>query len=121
MDRLWIDDLRFPPDIADPNCPACSQYFPCRKHIRNTTSWEWVKTYDEAIEAFLTKTEGYEVVSFDNDLGESSKEGYQIADWLEAAVYTGKVLAPRLTAVHSANPVASGRIKATLRRFTLIE
>ena len=96
MMKLWIDDVRPAPD-----------------------GWEHVTNYDDAVLALQTAR--YDVVSFDNDLGAGSKEGYQIADWLEAAVYRGEVLPPKLCLVHSMNPVARERIAITLRRFTCVD
>jgi len=120
MEKLWIDDVRTPPDLHDSECSRCALYSPCIAHANNPTSWEWVKTAAEAKEALATGPR-YDVVSFDNDLGTGNGEGYQIADWLEAKVHMGIVLAPKLCKVHSMNPVASERIRSTLQRFTLVE
>lgn len=117
--KLWIDDIRYPPDVDDPNCWHCCQYLPCPDHWNNPSEWEWVKTYEEAVEAIQIHPDRYEVISFDNDLGLGTKEGYQIANWLEEQVYMGKIKAPKYYAVHSANPVAASRIRVILDKISL--
>ena len=61
-----------------------------------------------------------EEISFDNDLGLDSEQGYQIADWLEEKIFLGEIPAPKLTSIHSANPVAAERLKMTLPRFSTL-
>ena len=94
MRKLWIDDVRPPPE-----------------------GWEWAKTGKDALDMLRENT--YDEVSFDNDLGPGD-EGYKVADWLEMEVWMGHRRAPKLCHVHSMNPVAAERIRATLRRFTLV-
>jgi len=93
--KLWIDDIRPAPD----------------------SSWDIARTYAEAIDK-LYAVDRYDEISFDNDLGTGNGEGYQIVDYLEAAVVRGELRRPRVCMVHSMNPVAKARMKATLRRFT---
>lgn len=58
MVKLWLDDIRVPPD----------------------ESWRWAKTFEEAQSALATG----EVVaaSFDNDLGEAEPEGRRLVLWM---------------------------------------
>lgn len=92
--KLWIDDLR----------PAPS-------------GWAWAKTYDEAR---LALASGHvHTVSFDNDLGPNSKEGWEIMNWLEEMVFLGTLPAPKDIKIHSANLPAKRRMQmAALKILT---
>ena len=59
--HLFLDDERFPPD--DNNC------------------WTIVRTVEEAI-AYVQKHGCPNHISFDNDLGQGMKEGWEFAQWL---------------------------------------
>jgi hypothetical protein len=90
--KLFIDDLRSPPD----------------------SSWHVVKTAEEAME-FITKNKVDEI-SFDHDLGDpDALTGYDVAKWLEEQVYTDQLEAPKKMYVHSANPVGAKRIKQAIQ------
>jgi hypothetical protein len=85
MTRLYLDDLRTP-----------------------TTDYRWhvVRSYDEAV-AWVEKNGMPDYVSFDHDLGEDSKTGYDFAKWLIDQDEQGR---HRFRYgfhynVHSANPV----------------
>ena len=91
--KLWIDDWREPPD----------------------DTWVWVTNSDQAV-AKLMSGDVVEV-SFDNDLGLSSLEGWRILDWLELEIENGNVPMPTEMRVHSYNPVACDRMKATIARI----
>lgn len=85
--KLWIDDLRDPPD----------------------DSWEVVRTAHRAL--CLLEDNEYEEVSFDNDLGFDSLygnkmlEGRNILGWLRARQANGLYVPPALNA-HTSNPDA---------------
>ena len=86
--KLWIDDLRDPPD----------------------DSWEVVRTAHRAL--CLLEDNEYEEVSFDNDLGFDSLygnkmlEGRNILGWLRNRQANGLYVPPKLK-VHTANPDAA--------------
>ena len=87
--KLWIDDIRKAPE-----------------------GWVWVVDAESATREFL---KGYITeVSFDNDLGPDSLEGWQVANWLEHQVRMGVLPAPEIMKVHSGNPPGKARIQATL-------
>jgi len=91
--KLWLDDIRKPPD----------------------TTWTWVKTADEAI-AELKKGE-VAAISFDHDLCHSAskveKTGYTVACWIEQRAYMCAL--PKMSwSVHSGNPVGAEKIKRAM-------
>lgn len=95
MTKLYIDDLRVPPD----------------------NTWTVTRTYQSTIDFF----EIYglpETVSFDHDLGEE-KSGYDIAKWIVDAVLDNKVDFPDNFEfkIHSANPVGAKNIRNLLNNF----
>ena len=93
--RLWLDDVRDPVTHG---------------HI----GWLWVKTYEEAIEAF----QKYDVIeaSLDHDLGPLSAigiendvelSGYDVVKWMEE----NNVYPIYGVSVHSMNPIGAKRMK----------
>lgn len=83
--KLWIDDIRTPPD----------------------DSWTWAKNYSAAVDYL-----GYgiaDVVSFDHDLGEDSKSGYHVVCWMESHDTW-----PATALIHTANPVGRDNIARAL-------
>ncbi len=88
--KLFIDDLRDAPD----------------------DTWTVARNASDAKE-FLC---GGQVtsVSFDNDLGLESEEGWEIANWLEVRIRAREVPMIQHFNVHSANPPAARRIWNTL-------
>jgi hypothetical protein len=88
MKKLWIDDLRDPPD----------------------DTWEVVRTAHRAL--CLLEDNEYEEVSFDNDLGFDSLygnkmlEGRNILGWLRFRQSHGLYVPPKLK-VHTSNPDAA--------------
>lgn len=90
--RLWLDDVRSPPD----------------------ESWHWVKTAAEAIATLDARW--YAEISLDHDLGEQEcGTGYAVAAWIEEQAVMGnwwKV--PGVIQCHSANPVGIANIQAAI-------
>jgi hypothetical protein len=94
--RVWLDDKRKMPDGFDVHC--------------------W--TADQCIE-YLSRQK-VSLISFDHDLG-GEKTGYDVARWIEEAVYGGRMSVPEWR-VHSANPVGAVNILMAMRsaeRFQL--
>ena len=87
--RLWLDDLRTPPD----------------------DTWTWVKTIEEAIP--LLRAGEVEEASLDNDLGEHIPEGRKLVLWM-AEHDTWPTRAIR---VHSANPVSVEYMEGVIERY----
>ncbi len=84
--KLWLDDERPAPE-----------------------GWVWVKTVDEAENAFLgtddsvnPKLETITDISVDHDLGEEQKDGYTFLVWVEDGVFN-KIWDAPWTNVHSMN------------------
>lgn len=91
--KLWLDDLRTPPE-----------------------NWSWVKAAGKAIEQL---GEGNVTeISLDHDLGDPEEEngtGYQVACWLEEQAAIGNwSLVPAVIRVHSANPVGVMNMEAAI-------
>lgn len=85
--KLWIDDIREPPEDYD----------------------AWARNYDEAIRAINTGV--FNVISLDHDLGEDSKTGYDILCNIERQIAKGGwwIQLPEFR-VHSANPVGAANM-----------
>ena len=101
MDKLWLDDIRTPPD----------------------ETWLWVRSYDEATEAIDSAC--FDIISLDHDLGVveiggevEAKTGYDVACYLEQRVFSGEITAPNRILSHSANPVGRRRIEQVAKRLT---
>lgn len=99
--KLWLDDLRNPPD----------------------SSWHWVKNPLEAMGILIWLSVHHEehltAISFDHDLGctycGQEITGYNVACALERLVYDGLILTVPEWNVHSANPPGAERIEAAMR------
>lgn len=90
--RLWVDDERPPPD----------------------DTWTWVKTADEALDAFLNRGLNIVEISFDHDLGEGGTTR-ELASCVLGLAHAGQRQPPRWY-VHSANPVGKEWLESTLNR-----
>lgn len=81
MNKLWIDDLRLPPE-----------------------GWDWAKSSHEAIDLIDNYNGGYETISFDHDLG-GEDTGMLVLNWmandLPAERWPSRIL------VHSYNPIGA--------------
>lgn len=76
-----------------------------------------VRNFDEfrnQFEGALRRNEKVEAISFDNDLGEGEKEGWEIAKWLTEEHPDFFAANPELT-IHSANPSGRENIDRYLR------
>lgn len=89
--KLFLDDIRFPVD----------------------DSWSIVRTAEDAI-AFLATGRVVEI-SFDHDLGDDSKTGYDVAKYIEEEVFFGRMECPKW-GIHSANPVGIENIKVCMNK-----
>lgn len=86
--KLWLDDLRRPPD----------------------NSWTWAINVHQA--KFWLKTGYVEVASLDNDLGEGEPEGRTLVLWMaEHMVWPAEVR------VHTENPVARDYMLGMIERY----
>ena len=89
--KLWLDDIRPAPE-----------------------GWTWhfhVDSMIEDIEWLMKHGYSIEMISLDNDLGELEKEGYKVLDWLESL----QIPIEFGIHIHSANPVARDRMRATIQ------
>lgn len=91
MKKLFVDDIRMPP--AD--------------------DWIIARTADEAIQ--YMKLIDFDVISFDHDLGDDSKSGYDVILWLEEECYMNGKAIPSSLLVHSMNPVGVSNIRAAIQ------
>lgn len=99
--RMWLDDVRPKPE------DTCG------------VKWLWYTTVDTMI-ADLKRyinwgpmhTIELEYISLDNDLGEGNLEGYKVLDWLESLL----IPVPFGIHIHTDNPVARERMRATIER-----
>ena len=104
MGYLFLDDERTPDDVSWIDLPKGNA------HI--------VRTFEEFV-SFIEENGIPSHISFDNDLGEDSLEGYDCAKWLVERVLDGKdQLPPEFNfTVHSMNVVARSNIHAILTNF----
>lgn len=84
--KIWLDDLRPPPD-----------------------GFIHVKNFAELENLLTSNPDSIEVMSFDHDLGDGEKDGYEIAKWIAANHLERWPLEVR---VHSANPPGAENIRA---------
>jgi hypothetical protein len=91
--RLWLDDVRMPPD--------------------DDSDWYIVRDANPAMAMVMSGKVTH--ISFDHDLGENSLSGYAVACCIEAAAYHDRI--PRMTwTIHSANPVGRDNITLAMKR-----
>lgn len=93
MKKLYLDDLRNP----------------------KSEGWDIVRSYDEFIN-FIDINGIPDIISFDHDLGEDSKTGYDAAKWICEYCFTNGIPIPEWN-VHSANPVGRQNITQLLENF----
>jgi hypothetical protein len=96
---IWLDDER------DPKDPVIQEKFWA------TGDEVWVKTADEVILLLLSNE--VEFISFDHDLGESQRTGYDVAKFIEAGAENGTI-DPMGWRVHSQNSVGAANIRSAM-------
>jgi len=97
--RLWLDDER------DPSDPYIQQMFGARGDEI------WANTVDEALNYILNENVVY--ISFDHDLGDDPKNGYDLAKWIEEKAFHGEI--GRIEwRVHSQNPSGGSNIAKSM-------
>jgi hypothetical protein len=89
MKKLWLDDVRPPPDL----------------------SWTWINNAPAAYNAVLQLD--IDEISFDHDLGDKFMTGYTIAQAIEERAYFGNIKRMKWS-IHSANPVGRDNIHAAM-------
>ena len=96
---LFLDDERYPP--------------------KNGYEWIILRTFDEATN-YVTRYGMPPYASFDHDLGENSKTGYEFVKWLvEYDLDSGNTIIPSEFTyyVHSQNPVGAANIRGYLDSY----
>lgn len=96
--RIWLDDLRPPPD----------------------DSWDWVRTVENAIE--LMQRGGVDDASLDHDLGRA-EDGSLLPEGRTLAVWMAEhdCWPSRSIAVHSANAVGVDYMVGVIERYSPFE
>lgn len=90
--KLWIDDVRVPPD----------------------EEWFWAKTVDVAQTLFDARFAEIRTISFDHDMGMDTT--IPLAEWIEERAFLGKITQMPYWFVHSANPVGRENLTVILTR-----
>ncbi len=93
LPKLYLDDIRSP----------------------KSDGWTIVRDYDEFVK-FIEKNGLPDEISFDHDLGENTKTGYDCAKWLCEYCWMNGIPIPPYN-VHSANPVGRDNIIGILQSF----
>jgi hypothetical protein len=105
--NLFIDDERDPNDVTWLSATERTA------HLHE--DWYIVRSYAEAIETILTFGCMPQIVSFDHDLGECARTGYDLAKWMVAQALAFPSAygfsEDFWLIVHSKNPVGAGNIK----------
>jgi len=85
--------------------------------IRNPKSDGWivVRNYEDFVQ-YIDKNGLPDEISFDHDLGEDVKTGYDCAKWLCEYCWMNGIPIPPYN-VHSANPVGRDNIIGTLKSY----
>ena len=85
--------------------------------VRNprTKGWTIVRNYEGFVK-FIQENGLPDEVSFDHDLGQDNKTGYDCAKWLCEYCWTNGLPIPSWN-VHSANPVGRDNIIGILQSF----
>ncbi|MCC6549660.1 MAG: hypothetical protein IT279_06280 [Ignavibacteriaceae bacterium] len=84
-------------------------------------TWYLTETPEETIE--LLKTGRVKALSLDNDLGlknddgKPERDGYSVCVWLEEQVFVHGFIPPEKMRVHSANAVASERMRLVIEKI----
>jgi hypothetical protein len=90
LDKLWVDDQRHPPD----------------------STWMRARTFLEAVDAVINRTEPWEVISMDHDLSDHQPTGYDFVRWM---VYYQQEKLPKVFRLHTANPVGYGAMESVIK------
>ena len=93
LPKLYLDDVRNP----------------------KTNGWTIVRNYEEFVK-HIEQNGLPDEISFDHDLGEDIKTGYDCAKWLCNYCWTNGIPIPTYN-VHSANPVGRDNIIGVLKSF----
>ena len=93
LKKLYLDDVRNP----------------------KTEGWEIVRNYETFVN-WIEENGLPEEISFDHDLGENQKTGYDCAKWLCGYCWTNGLPIPTWN-VHSANPVGRDNIVQLVQNF----
>jgi len=94
--KIWLDD-----QINDMSCP--------NRHTPE--GFIGVDNAEEAIK--MIESGNVEYISFDHDLGDNVKTGYDVALVIEELAYFGKINKIEWD-IHSANPVGADNIKKAM-------
>lgn len=107
--NLFIDDERVPMDVKWGTWQDQALYRDC--------DWIIARNWLDVLELILTF--GFpKLISFDHDLGENEKTGYDIAQKLCNIVMDGMQIPKDFTyMVHSKNPVGSENIRQYMNNF----
>ena len=103
--KLWLDDCRLKPNDE------------------MGVKWLAYRTVEDMVTDLSTYLNCYpcpneiEYISLDNDLGEGCTEGYKVLDWLESLL----IPVPFGIHIHTSNPVARERMRATIQRNSWTE
>lgn len=90
--KLWLDDVRSPPD----------------------DTWTWVKKASLCCKELERLRGQVTFLSLDHDLA-SVATGYDVVVWLEQRAFQGELdIIPASISIHSANPVGRNRMNAGL-------
>jgi hypothetical protein len=107
--NLFIDDERVPMDVKWGT--------PGEQYMYLTYEWVIARNWVEVLE--LVVTFGFpQMISFDHDLGENEKTGYEIARKLCDMIMDGLQLPDDFEfKVHSKNPVGAENIRVYMNNF----
>lgn len=112
MKKIWLDDLRNPIDYNSLTTMPDRALNILNKWGRD---WVWVKDAHSAKQE-LSKG-GFDVASFDNDLGgQIDGDGYNVLNWLEEKAATDPTFPiPQYLYAHTSNNPRAVSMEATIK------
>ena len=110
--RLFLDDERTPIEGESWVLPYHVNEYP----IDNI--WIVARSFEDAVNCIISYGQPY-YISFDHDLGESSKTGMDFAKWLVDYILDNLQLLPKDFDfyVHSQNPIGAANIRSYMNQY----
>lgn len=113
--KVYLDDIRMPTG------PYCNCWVENGNLVISSVQefefevepWMIFRTAEDLMRVIADQRLKINYISFDHDLGESRKTGYDVATAIEHEVAMGRMSMPQWN-VHSANPVGRKRIEAAM-------
>jgi hypothetical protein len=101
MMKIFLDDIRFPREATN-------------------RGWTIVRNYDDFLWTWALNKHEITEISFDHDLGEGEKTGYDCLKLVEAAYLDHRINHVMMMRVHSMNPVGVEKMTKVIKALELV-